>query len=294
MSETYIPEEAGQAEAYFGEARSWAQDSCAQAYRSRRAAWTVAGCATTLAIVQALGLLAVLPLKTVVPYTVLVDRNTGFAQVLREGDRPAVSANAALVQSLLAQYVIAREAFEPTMIEQAYRKVALWSSDGARTEYLAAMANRSLPKATATSADATIAVNIESVTLSGLHDAQVRFFTERRSIADAAPQRDFQIATLHFRFSGQPMSLEDRLINPLGLQVSSYHVDQETPPAVLPQAPSMTRAEGIAIDRAAMAGRFAPGADVVLPELEATSGRQGLAKSDLASPVTRDIAGPGQ
>ena len=71
-----------------------------------------------------------LPFKTVVPYTILVDRNTGFAQVLEGEAVPSVKPQSALTQSLLAQYVVARETFDIARIQTQYRKVALWSAGG--------------------------------------------------------------------------------------------------------------------------------------------------------------------
>ena len=53
-----------------------------------------------------------MPLKTVEPYTLLVDRQTGFVQALRPIDAERIAADRALTQSFLVQYVIARESFD--------------------------------------------------------------------------------------------------------------------------------------------------------------------------------------
>mgnify|MGYP002138841417 CR=1 FL=1 len=56
-------------------------------------------------VAEALVLIALLPLKTVVPYTILVDRNTGYAQALDERAMPNVKPESALTQSLLKPMV---------------------------------------------------------------------------------------------------------------------------------------------------------------------------------------------
>ena len=61
---------------------------------------------------EALALILLMPLKTVEPYTLLVDRNTGFVQALKPLDPAEVAPDTALTQSFLVQYVIARESFD--------------------------------------------------------------------------------------------------------------------------------------------------------------------------------------
>lgn len=218
-------------EDYYAEARSWGIDREAELHKSRRVAWIVAAIATGIAALEALALIALAPIKTVVPYTVLVDRTTGFVQVL-EGQHPeTVKPNTALTHSMLAQYVIAREGFEINSLAQQYKKVALWSGDAARRDYLALMPmSNPLSPLNVYPRSSLITATVESVTPSGADTVQVRFATERRDQAQGAVARGRYIAQLRFRYSGEPLSLEDRLSNPLGFQVIEYRRDQEAVP----------------------------------------------------------------
>ena len=45
-----------------------------------------------------------------------------------------------------------------------------------------------------------------------------------------AVTKGWYVAQLRFRFTGEPLSLEDRLSNPLGFQVIEYRRDQEAAP----------------------------------------------------------------
>ena len=123
-------------DAYYAEADSWAKDRTDALRASRRIAWWVAGGACAIAICEALALLFLTPLKTVEPYTLLVDRQTGFVQQLKPLEPQSISRDRALTQSFLVQYVIARESFDIDSIQNEYRKVSLWSADAARNEYL--------------------------------------------------------------------------------------------------------------------------------------------------------------
>ena len=228
-------------DAYYAEARSWAQDRDVARARTLRTAWIIAGVFASIAALEALALVALAPLKTVVPYTLLVDRNTGFAQALEGTQRLPIRAESALTQSLLAQYVIARETYDINTIGEQYRKVALWSADSARADYLAQMSTGNLQSPLVRLArDNVVTARVESVSplardggqnggATGVQTALLRFTTEQRDQHRGVSTKAYWVAVLRFRYSGQPMALEDRLVNPLGFQVVSYRRDQEAP-----------------------------------------------------------------
>lgn len=126
-------------QSYYARSASWAEDGQEKLRLSRRVAWLIAGLASGVAIFEALAIALMMPLKTVVPYTLLVDRTTGYVQMLQGADRQSLVPDQALTQSLLAQYVIAREGFDITSISSDYRKVGLWSAETARSSYLSTM-----------------------------------------------------------------------------------------------------------------------------------------------------------
>ena len=71
-----------------------------------------------IAILEAIALIVLMPLKTVEPYTLLVDRQTGFVQALRPIDAERIAPDRALTQSFLVQYVIAREGFDIDSLQE--------------------------------------------------------------------------------------------------------------------------------------------------------------------------------
>ncbi len=126
-------------DAYYVEAESWGNDQREALAASRRTAWIVASAAGAIALMEALALVMLVPLKTVEPYTLLVDRNTGYVQALSPLDPARLSGDTALTQSFLVQYVIAREGYDVDTLQGNYRKVALWSAEQARASYVSAM-----------------------------------------------------------------------------------------------------------------------------------------------------------
>lgn len=220
------------APAYYAEAASWARDRNDALHASRRTAWLVAGAAVVVAVCEALALVILMPLKTVEPYTLLVDRQTGFVQALKPLDAQVVSADRALTQSFLAQYVIAREGFDLATVQSDYRKVALWSVGTARASYLASMqASNPDSPLVRVPRGAIITVEVRSVTPIGGNTALVRYDTRSQDSAGREGAAEAWVAVMRYRYSGEPMSVADRLVNPLGFQVDRFRRSREILPA---------------------------------------------------------------
>lgn len=217
-------------ENHFAKSGSWALESQRREQRARTVAWTVAGIAAGVAALEAVALAMLSPLKTVEPVTLLVDRQTGYVQALDPLHPLPVTADAALTQSLLAQYVMARESFEPATLQDNYRKVGLWSSGAARASYLREMA-KSQPdsRINTVPAGTSIQTEVKSVSLMERGGALVRFDTAMIDRNGNARPTGSWIALVKFAFVNAGMRFDDRLMNPLGLQVSSYRRDAEVP-----------------------------------------------------------------
>ncbi|WP_423605591.1 virB8 family protein [Sphingomonas sp. MS122] len=230
-------------DAYYREAGSWAQDREASLARSRRTAWIVAGVASVVALALALALLALTPLKTVEPYTLLVDRQTGFVQELKPLDANRIAPDTALTQSFLVQYVIARESFDINALQTNYRKVVLWSEGPARSRYIASVqaSNPDSPLASLPRSS-MLETRVKSVSPIGPDTAMVRFNTQRRDASGQVSPAQAWVAVIRYRYSGEPMKVEDRFVNPLGFQVASYARNAEALPPPEPAATVATTA----------------------------------------------------
>lgn len=232
--------------AYYREAESWAVSRERARAVSLRAAWIIAGVASAIALFEAIALITLTPLKTVVPYTLLVDRQTGFVQELKPLERQTITADAALTRSFLAQYVIARESFDIDSLRADYRKVTLWSEGDARNLYMAGMrgSNPSSPLATL---PRKALVQVEIRSMSSLSDdaALVRYVTTRTDPGGRAGIPTPWAAVIKYRFSSGSMNAADRLANPLGFQVTRYRRDAEIP---IGPAPDVTKDSALARD----------------------------------------------
>jgi type IV secretion system protein VirB8 len=222
---------------YYAAAATWSQDTNAALKKSRRTAWLIAGVATGVALAQAIAIMVMVPLKQPVPYTITVDRETGYVQTARGVRLGDLSETEAIAQSFVAQYVLARETFDVNDYRENYRKTMLWSQGAAEAEYL-----RDWDRANPTSVHnryrptTRVQVTIKSVTILGPQSALIRFDTEQTE-GGGGGMRQPWAATVGYGFSGKPLSERDRYLNPLGFQVTSYRRDAETATPVAMPAP---------------------------------------------------------
>ncbi|MGA0602818.1 virB8 family protein [Caulobacter sp. KR2-114] len=254
-------------EAYYAKAATWAFDEQAGARRMLRQTRVFAAVAAVVAILEALAILMLTPLKSVTAVPILVDRQTGFVEVLKPDGRKELTPNAALTESFLAQYVIARESFDIASIARDYHKVALWSGGGARDDYLAAtVASNPQSPLKLYPRSTVVETRVKSISPIGATTALVRFETRRHDQDGRQAPPQAWAAVVGYRYVDGPMSVEDRFVNPLGFQVVRYHRDPEalepeTPAAPAAEAPAQTAATAApaAGATAAPAGPFGAG-----------------------------------
>jgi type IV secretion system protein VirB8 len=221
-------------DAYYTQAGSWADERTQSIHASRKVAWIVALVASVIALLLALTIIFMLPLKTIVPQTLLVDKQTGFVQAIDPRRPQKISADEALTRSFLAQYVVAREGFDIATVQGQFKKVALWSAGAARNRYISMMqAGHPDSPLTRFPRNTVIDVEIRSVSKLSNDSALVRFATSRNDPGAAAQPEENWVAVIRYRYSNAPMTFEDRLVNPLGFEVTSYHKDAESLPVQL-------------------------------------------------------------
>lgn len=226
------PERREDLDTYYEQSGSWALDQIEEIRASRRNAWFVAIVASLAVLAQALALAWLAPLKTVVPYTLLVDRQTGYVQKLDPISVNKIAPDSALTQSFLVQYVLAREGFDIATVQAEFRKVMLWSTAAAQNEYSATMqvTNPESPLSRLPRS-ARLETRVLSILSFSRDTALVRFEIVRRDSNGLAPQPNNWVALIRYRYSDAAMSVEDRFVNPLGFQVVEYRKNAESLPS---------------------------------------------------------------
>jgi type IV secretion system protein VirB8 len=229
---------ADQRNEYYAQAGSWADERTESIYASRKVAWVVALVAATIAVLEGLALVFLTPLKTVEPHTVLVDKQTGFVQALDPANPQRIKPPEALTQSFLVQYVEAREGFDIATVQGQFKKVAVWSSGNAKSQYVNLMqASNPQSPLLRLPRNSIVDVKVLSVSPISANGALVRFSSVRRDAGASEQPAQNWVAVVKYRYANRPMSVEDRYVNPLGFEVIDYRKDAEALPQEVAPAP---------------------------------------------------------
>lgn len=216
---------------YYTAAATWAADIHGSLRASRTLAWIVATIAVAIAGLEAVALAALAPLKSVVPYAISVDRQTGYIETVRPIEKGPLTQDQAVTHAHLAQYVIARETFDATDLPEAYRKVLLESAGDARSDYVRLM-RKETPESPLNlyGPGTVVSTTIKSVSQLSPTTALVRFDTTRRDAGAPPAAPEAWAAVIAFRYTNAPRRMGERLVNPLGFQVTRYRRDAEGAP----------------------------------------------------------------
>lgn len=222
------------------------------AKRSEKRAWQIAAAFGVLSLILAGGYFMLLPLKERTPFIVMADPYSGNVQASRlvpdVMDRQ-ISGNEALAKSFVSRYVLARESFDADLLRTplgGWREVNLMSRGGVGQEYRARFAreNPANPlviygKQTAIRVKILSIVMMKAANGRDYHGATVRFqrvlFDKKSGVTRPL---DNKLATIEYEYNRDlRLDDQDRVINPLGFQVTNYRVDNDfssLPPAETP------------------------------------------------------------
>lgn len=199
-----------------------------QNMRVSRNRWFLIGVISLLvAGLEAGALIGLTPFKTVEPYVIQVDPETGRNMVLSPlGEKASLTEAEALTKSFIVKYVIARETYDPQDVNRNYQIVRLMSERGESLSFNEEISNAN-PNSPVNRYESHTrrSIRISSVSFLNKKTAQVRFKATEKSMTQK--METYWVAILSFRYINSPMEEAERFENPLGFQVVSYRTDQE-------------------------------------------------------------------
>lgn len=210
------------------EAKKFHQTDIERTRKTAKIAWYVAGGCMIIAGVAVGAVAALTPLKTVEPFVVRVDNNTGATDIVTVMKQHETSYGEVMDKFWLAQYVRYRESYDWQTVQDTFDATNLLSSQSEQEIF--SRIYKDNPNAPHKVLRDTAKVNVRVNAIAFVGDmAQVRFEKAvvpfNKSAVIPPPQR--YIATIAYEYKNSGMKDEDRLINPLGFQVTSYRVDKE-------------------------------------------------------------------
>lgn len=214
-------------EQYISESVGLERDFIGEILASRLAAWRVVGLLGLLAIL-ALGCAVAAFYRQVPPPLVLrVDNATGSVDLVTTMRESQKSYGEIVDIYWLNKYILNRESYDYHSIQMLYETTALLSTEQVQKEYYAIYQGAEARDKVLRD-EKKIIVIIRSIvpTVKG-GKAIVRFSTHHQNQDGHKSDSKDLIATVTYKYTNSPMKTEDRRINPLGFQVTSYRVDPE-------------------------------------------------------------------
>ncbi len=185
-------------------------------------------------IVSLLIHIAVLPLKTAVPYVIEVDNTTGITTVLKGGDTNAIRGQQAVTDYFLLKYLNSRMSYDWGLRQVNADIVRAMSTTQAYRIY-ANQIDVSNPQSPIKLYDNSkiMTVHVTSHTMPYSNIAEIHFYTElsdKIAIGNITPMKQYWVATIKFTYANNSLTSTDREnINPLGFFVTDFQLNQDVP-----------------------------------------------------------------
>ena len=218
------------AKQFMNAAQEFERSRMAELAKSKELAWKIAGIGVGVGILGVIAVVILLPLKTTEHWLVRVDNNTGAVDSVKSLDNGITNLPEAVDRASLARYVIDRESYDWETIQALYDATLLRSGKSVQKEYKLFWDRPDSPLRTMKNNQRVVIKN-PSVSFIGDHMAQVRFekyiLNTSGELAALQGESSKWIATIAYTYANAPMTDAERLVNPLGFQVTSFRVDPE-------------------------------------------------------------------
>ncbi|UNE53884.1 virB8 family protein [Bartonella machadoae] len=214
-------------EQYIAEARLFDHDRMLASRRITRASLTIAAIAVIVAIISSLAVITLTPLKTVEPFVIRVDNSTGIVEVAKALEEGPTNVDEAITRYFAAKYVRSREGFTTEEIQHNFQTVSLLSSSEEQERFAAWYGARNPQSPQILYQHATATITIKSISFINEDVAQVRYYKTVRDNQNNRESITHWVSTLTFEYTNAPISVQNRLVNPLGFIVSEYRTDPE-------------------------------------------------------------------
>lgn len=158
--------------------------------------------------------------KSLEPYVIEVEEKTGVPTIVEQMTTQHFTGDQMIRKYFINQFVRSASAYDPKTYKTDAEKVRLFSTPSVYTDF------RNRINAKELGASSTIEVRIKSVQFPEYNTAQIRLLRQVNREGFDTLVKD-EIITMNFYFANLNLNLEERLINPLGFQVSKYLIAEE-------------------------------------------------------------------
>ncbi|WP_455478044.1 virB8 family protein [Bartonella sp. B10] len=179
-----------------------------------------------MTVALALAVAALTPLKTIEPFVIRVDNSTGIVDAISALKETPNDYDEAITRYFAGKYVRAREGFQSSEAQNNFRMVSLLSSLEEQNRFARWYSGSNPESPQNVYRNMIVRITIKSISFLSKDLIQVRYY---KTVREPAGKEDIShwVSILNFSYINARISTEDRLINPLGFQVSEYRSDPE-------------------------------------------------------------------
>ncbi|HEZ0680627.1 type VI secretion protein [Neisseria meningitidis] len=217
---------------FIQEAKEFHKSEIDRVRKNSRIAWRISGVCLVITGLAVGAVAGLTPLKTTQPFLVRVDNNTGVTDVVTTLKTAEKTYGEVVDKYWLAQYVRYRESYDWQTIQAIYDAAMLLSDPTIQAEFAKFYNNPTAAPHKILRDQYKVIVKVNAISFLGNDVAQIRFEKQTiptNSVNQPLPPQRF-IATVSYAYKNEPQEEKDRLINPLGFQMTSYRVDPENTP----------------------------------------------------------------
>lgn len=159
--------------------------------------------------------------KSIEPYVIQVEDKSGIATIVNQLTAENFTGDQVIRKYFINEFIHAASGYDPKSYKKDAEKVRLYSTPGIYADYR----NRINPKQLGT--ESLMEVRIKSIQPLDQNTLQIRI-ARQLSFKDQNPTTKDEVITMGFYFSPEMnLTMEERLVNPLGFQVNRYTIVEE-------------------------------------------------------------------
>lgn len=160
--------------------------------------------------------------KSLEPYIIEVEEKTGIATVVDQLTAQNFTGNQTIRRYFINKFIHGASGYDPKTYEKDSTEIRLFSSPGIYSAFKRRVNPRAL------GSDSKIDIRIKSIRFLDSNNAQIRILRQFDAPGGGEPQTYNEIIMLGFHFAPEiNLTMEERLINPLGFQVTKYDITEE-------------------------------------------------------------------
>ncbi|MGN6424270.1 MAG: virB8 family protein [Asticcacaulis sp.] len=217
---------------FFADAQGWEADRLHRTEKSEKRAWFVAGCSCLVTAVAVTAVVAMMPLKRIVPYVYAIDRQTGELTIMDAANQRQIVGNQDLLDKHFAgAYVVARDSYDWRLLQTDYNDTLAFSAPQVARDYAARFDGpKAVNKVWGPNIERRVVVTSIQLAPDAISKkAVVRYTIQQRDLQTNTLQPlEHYIATIAYEYHPERTGKEQDLIkNPLGFTVTGFRADPE-------------------------------------------------------------------